>query len=537
MFRGGTVLTGDPRRPQTDALAIAEGRLVALGDDAAALDGDVIEITGQTVVPGFRDGHIHPLWGGTESLDAPVVDAADLEDLLERVGTHAAQNPDEPWVVGHGYPCEMLPGAVGRAEWLDRVVADRPVALWASDHHTMWVNSAALRAAGIDAATPDPPAGEIVKDADGQPVGTLREGAMDAVASLVPARDTVDKGKGLRIALAQMAAAGIVWAQEAALSPDDVDVYLDVMRSGSLTADVDIALRVDPARWREQRDAFVAARRGAELAVAECDADRVGGGRVTVRTVKVFADGVIESGTGALLEPYTDAPHSHGIPNWEAAELAEALTAFDADGFQAHIHAIGDAAIRMSLDGIEQVLRRNGPRERRPVIAHTQLVHPDDVARFAALGTVANFEPLWACQSLVMTQLTEPRLGEERSRWQYPIASVLATGAPVSFGSDWPVSSMVPMEGIAVAVTRQTPEGEPPGGWLPDERLTLDQALRAYTAGTAYQAFDAAAGTLAEGARADVCVLDADLASLPAAELSGVAVAGTWLHGVEVHRL
>ena len=534
VFRGGTVITADRRRPRATAVAVQGETVVALDD--AALEhvddaDDVVDLTGRTLLPGFRDGHIHPLWGGTETLDAPVVEATDLDDILDRVRRHAQEHPDVEWVLGHGYPPEVLPNGNATAAQLDAVIRDRPVALWASDHHTMWVNTRALELAGIDRDTPDPPQGALGRDEGGTPTGMLHEAAMDLVTRLVPVRTQEDKATGLRRALDEMAACGIVWAQEAALAPDDVDVYLAVEAAGDLTADVNIALRAEPPTWRDLRPAFREACQRA--AAAE---QRTGPGRVTARTVKIFADGVIEAGTGALLEPYTDAPHSCGIANWERDELVEAACAFDADRFQLHIHAIGDAGVRLALDAVEEVTRRNGVRDRRPVIAHTQLIHPDDLERFVALGVVANFEPLWAQQSLVMTDLTEPRLGPERSARQYQIATLLQLGATVSFGSDWPVSSMVPLEGISTALTRETEDGQPPGGWTPHERISLDEAVGAYTLGTAFQGFDDDAGRIVEGARADLCVVDADLEALSAAKMGSAAVSSAWLRGRKVDR-
>jgi predicted amidohydrolase YtcJ len=534
VLRGGTILTGLPDQPVTDALAFVEDRVVGLGAACAGDADTTVDLGGGTVVPGFRDGHIHPLWGGTESLDAPVVEATDFDDLLRRVEEYAGENPDLPWILGHGYPCEILPRGIGRAEWLDRAVPDRPAALWASDHHTLWVNTCALAVARIGPATPDPPTGTIVRDPDGRAAGTLLEDAMALVERHVPKRGPADKARGLRVALRQMAAAGIVWAQEAALAPEDVAVYLDVAAAGDLTADVNIALRVDPSRWLDQLPAFLEARALVEEAERRRRDARAPGGRVSLRTVKVFADGVIESGTGALLEPYEDRAGDCGILMWDRDDMIEAMSAFDHQGFQLHVHAIGDAAIRCTLDVLEETVARHGARDRRPVIAHTQLIHPEDLRRFATVGVIANFEPLWAQRSPVMTELTEPRLGAERSAWQYPMGSVLRSGAALSFGSDWPVSSMVPMEGVAVAVHRQTDDGEPPGGWLPEERLTLDEALAAYTAGTAYQAFDDDAGTLEPGMRADLCLLGDDLLALPPLALSSAPVRRTWLGGVEV---
>jgi len=536
-FAGGTVLTGDPRRPRVDAVAVAGGRVVALGAEARDRVGvgvEVVDLAGRSLVPGFRDGHLHPLWGGTALLDAPIVDAVDVADVLERVRGFAEAHPGLPWITGAGYPPEILPGGIGLASVLDSAVADRPVALWASDHHTMWVNSAALAAAGIDARTSDPPRGIIARAGDGTPVGTLLEDATALVERHLPVRSRAELGRGLTLALARMAAAGIVAGQEAALEPENLAVYLDLAVAGRLTADVSIALRVDPARWQAQRPEFLAVREAAERAAAELgDAPT---GRVRVPNVKFFADGVIEMGTGALLEPYSDDPSSRGIPNWSSEELAEAAAAFDADGFSSHIHALGDAGVRMALDAVAHTRRRNGAADRRPVVAHTQLVHPDDLRRFAALGAVANFEPLWAQRNEIMTELTEPRLGPERSNRQYPIAEIVRSGALVSFGSDWPVSSMVPLEGIAVALTRQTPDGHPPAGWLPQQRVALDTALSAYTRGVATQLFDDDRGTITVGAPADLALLGADISRLPGAELAAVAVEGTWLGGTAVHR-
>ena len=248
--------------------------------------------------------------------------------------------------------------------------------------------------------------------------------------------------------------------------------------------------------------------------------------------MKLFADGVVEAGTAAMLDPYDDAPHSCGLPVWSPAELAEAVAAFDADGFQVHIHAIGDAGVRAALDAVQYATDRNGPRDRRPVIAHTQVVHPDDLPRFAELAVIANFEPLWAQLDPLQTALTLPRIGPVRGSWQYPMAALLASGAVLSMGSDWPVSSHRPLEGLGVAVTRTTSTGDPPGGWLPDQRLPLGAALSAYTLGAAFQAFeDHRWGTVVPGKRADLVWLAADPYDVDPAALRDVEVRGTWLGG------
>jgi len=525
VFSGGTVVTGDRSRP-TDALAVRDGRVVALGAAAGAVAGRRVDLRGGALLPGFRDGHIHPLWGGIDLALVPAAEATSLDDLLAAVSSWAVDHPYASWVTGGGYSPALAAGGIFDATWLDRAVPDRPVVLQAADYHTAWANSTAMRLAGIDAGTPDPPRGQIVRRPDGSPRGTLRESAQELVLGLVPAPDSATKREGLRRAVAAMSAAGIVWAQEASLEPRDVPAYLDLGSRGELPCRVNIALRISPDRWREQVPEFTAAR-----ALARDH----GGSRVTVGTVKFFVDGVIEAGTGALLEPYTDEPGSYGLANWQPAELADAVQAMDAAGLQAHLHAIGDAAVRMALDAVERCACTNGPRDRRPVIAHAQLIHPDDLPRFAELGVIANIEPLWACPDAVMTELTEPRLGPVRSAWQYPMQGLLDSGARLSFGSDWPVSSLNPLAGLAVAVSRQTPDGRPAGGWLPRQRLDFDAALAAYTTGTAYQAYDDDAGRLIPGAPADLCLVPADPHLLSPAELSDLPVTATWLGGVEVH--
>jgi predicted amidohydrolase YtcJ len=538
----GTIWTGDGTT--TDAVAVADGRIVALGHDARDRRGprtEVVEVRSGSLLPGFRDGHLHPLDGGAETLDCDLVDSVDVEEVLRRLAAFDRERPDDPWVLGYGYPPEILPNGIGHAGTLDGVVGDRPVALWSSDHHMVWVNTAALRRAGITDASPDPPRGTIVRDDDGRPVGTLLEEAEKLLEPHLPRRGIDTEARGFEAGLARMAAAGLVWGQDAWTWPSRLGSYQRVADVGRLTADVDLAFKVEVETWREQVATFLDARADAVDAAARRAADDVAGGTLTATTVKFFVDGVIEGGTGLLTEPYCafgdqHRGHDHGIANWEPGELAEAAAVMDAAGFQLHLHAIGDGAVRMALDAFERVAERNGPADRRPVVAHTHLVHPDDLPRFRSLGAVANFEPLWAQPNAVMTELTEPRLGAERSRWQYPIGTLVRGGAHVSFGSDWPVSSHRPLEGLEVAVTHRRPGTADGEVFLPEQRVDLDQALTAYTAGSAYQAGDEhTAGTIYVGRRADLVLTSQDVLRVPPTELGEVEIAATYLRGRSVH--
>ena len=532
VLHGGTVLTGVPSAPRARAVAVQRGYVVALDDDAVALRAratESLDLDGGAVMASFGDGHVHPLWGGVELAGPEVREAGSVAEVVEAVRRWADQHPDAPWVQGGPYEPTLAPSGRFDATWLDDAVRDRPVVLQSSDHHCAWVNSEALRRAGIDASTPDPPAGEVARRADGTPMGTLVEWtAMDLVLRHAPRPSRTEREDGLVAAARLFAAAGITWVQEAALTPGDVEVYLAAATAGRLDVRANIALRADPARWSAQREEFLVARRAAEASpVAD---------QVSVRTVKMFADGVVEAGTAAMLTPYEPFPGdthgSCGLPVWSPEELAVAAAAFDADGFQLHVHAIGDAGVRATLDAFEHVARGNGPRDRRPVLAHTQVVDPADLPRFAGLGVIANLEPLWAQLDPLQVALTAPRLGPARTAMQYPMASLLASGAALSMGSDWPVSSYRPLAGLAVAVTRQTDAGVPAGGWLGHERLPVAAALAAYTQGVAFQAFEEASwGAVTPGRRADLVWLEADPSVTDPSDWPGLDVRGTWLAG------
>lgn len=527
---GATVWTG-VRLPNgsvrtTDSVLIRQGRIVACGASARRFPADVVvDGEGAFVAPAFADGHVHPLFGGLESQFAPVRDLASPELIAIAVGSWARAHPEVEWVRGEGFDPTVAPGGVFHAAWLDAQVPDRPVVLRAADYHTVWVNTVALQRAGLGVGVVQPVDGEIVLDEAGAPVGTLREwGAWHRVYDLLPAVPTEVRTEALRSATADFAASGIAWVQDAWSEPADVEAWISAAQAGVLAVRADLALWADAQSWRDQIDGFVSSR-------AHVAADAAG--QVSASTVKFFADGVIESGTGALLEPYCDCPHSRGMPIWDPDELCAAVAEVDRLGFTPHIHGIGDRGVRMALDALEHAARVNPPRDRRWVIAHNQLVDASDLPRFSELGVIANFEPYWAKLDSWQVELTSPRLGHERQDQQYRIASALRSGAVVSFGSDWPVTTYSPLAGIQVAVTRR--EGRDDATWMPEECLSVDEALTAYTTGVAHQAGRDDAGVIRAGAVADLVLLDADPRAVDPMAIESIDVLGTWMSGERTH--
>ncbi len=525
VFRGGTVWCG-AGLPDARALAVRDGRVVAVGEEAERWAGphDEVDLAGGFLGPAFGDGHVHPHSGGIARQGPAITGLTSVAAVVAEVGRWARENPGAAWVVGNRYDPTLAPDGAFDARWLDAAVPDRPVVLHASDHHTVWCNSEALRRGGVDATTTDPEVGWVVRREDGSPMGTLREwDACDLVLRHAPEPSPEDRVRALRDATADLAAAGITWAQDAWVDADLVPVYLRALAEGALACRVDLAQRADPATWREQVASFAAVRAQVEA---------LGSERLSARTVKVFVDGVVEGGTATLLAPYDDvdpaSPQALGMPVWRPDELAAAVRAFDGAGFRLHLHVIGDAAVRLGLDVLEAL----PPADRRAVLAHVQLVDPEDLPRFAATGTIANLEPLWAAWDAVQTELTAPRLGPVRTQRQYPMASLLASGARMTFGSDWPVSSHVPLEGIQVAVTRVPVEDPAAEAFVPSERIGVEQALHAYTVAVAHQAgAEAERGTLVPGAVADLVHLSADPRALEPARIATARVLGTWLAG------
>lgn len=523
---GATVWTGrhapDGSILTTDSILLGDGRIVALGDTGRAMNADeVIDGSGAFVCPSFGDGHMHPVIGGLEHAFAQIRTATTTDDVIAAVKAWAEANPEAEWVRGDGLDITLAPNGVFEAAWLDAVIPDRPVYLHGSDGHTVWVNSEALRRAGYLAGVTQPAGGEIVLDAEGAPIGTLREpSAFMPVRTLLPPPSPEQARSALDHATARFAAAGITWVQDALQEPSAMPLWIGAAEHGALHVDVDLAIWMDPSSWRETLASLPSVR-------ALIDDAEIPG--LTATTVKFFADGIIESATGALLEPYCDCPTSLGIPNWAPDQMAEAMIAVDLLGFTIHVHAIGDAGVRVTLDAFEQVVATNPPRDRRWTIAHLQLVDETDIPRLLELGVIANFEPYWAHLDNWQRELNAKRLGEKRLNQQYRIGSFVRTGNVVSFGSDWPVTTFAPLECMQVAVTRQLDRDSKP--WMPEECITVDQALTAYTRGIAVQSGRSDCGELRPGARADLVLLARDPRLVEPMTIGEIEVLGTWKAG------
>ncbi len=529
---GGRLFTADGAGSWARAMAVRGGRITAVGPDAAATPmigprTRVIDLRGRTVTPGFGDSHVHPTHGGLARIRCELHEVRGRERYLEIIAADAAAHPDVEWILGGGWSLADFPGGVPRREDLDRVVPDRPVYLPNRDGHDVWLNTRALELAGITKDTPDPAHGRIARAPDGTPLGTLHEGASALVEPLLPATTEADLREALLESQRYLHSLGITNWQDAWLSPIDQAAYLALAASGELTA------RVVGAHWWE-RDRGV---EQVEEMVERRSDGRLGGFNAT--SVKLMVDGIVENHTASMLDPYLDG-HGHATANRgmdfiDPELLKQAVVRLDALGFQPHFHALGDRAVRQALDAVEAARLANGWTDTRPTLAHIQVVHPDDIPRFRQLGALPNAQPLWAAEEAQMTELTLPFLSAEAAAHQYPFRSLLRQGATLVMGSDWSVSTPNPMLEMEVAVSRVSPEMRRAAPFLPDERISLAEALRAFTAGSAHAQHLDEAGTLEAGKLADFAILDRDLFDRGAGAIGDARVLATFVEGVAVY--
>ena len=534
LFRNGHVFDGRTPLPG-HGLAVADGRVVAVVPDDdldayAAPGAEVVDLAGGVVQPGFQDAHVHPVQGGVERLRCDLSGLATPGEYLAAVQAYVATHPERPWVLGGGWAMPAFGPTGPTAAALDAVTGDRPTFLPNRDHHGAWVNTAALRLAGVDRNTRDPADGRVQRDPDGRPTGTLHEGAMGLVQRHIPPTRDEEYDAGLLVAQDYLHSLGVTAWQDAILgvyagNGDPASAYLRAVEGGRLTA------RVRGALWWERDAGLEQVERLLERRTTYTV------GRLDAGSVKVMQDGVVENYTAGLSTPYRDAcgghTHNTGLSFIDPEVLREAVTRLDAEGFQVHVHAIGDRAVREALDAFEAARAANGRSRGRHHVAHLQVVAPRDRPRFAELDVTANLQALWAVGDAAMTEMTLPFLDEELAGWQYPFGSLARAGARLAMGSDWPVSTPDPIAALHVAVNRVEVD-EPGEPFLPQEALGVAQAWAAYTSGSAHVNHLDDTGVLAPGLVADLAVLDRDPFTGHPSEVGATRVVATYVEGEPV---
>ena len=511
VLRGGRVWAGKGR-PAATAIAVKDGRVAALGSDTDVqpLIGPgtrVVDLHGRLVVPGFNDAHVHFLSGGFGLLSVDLRDARDEQDFAARIGAHARTLPRGTWIQEGNWDHETWPSkALPTRALIDAVTPDHPVFVQRLDGHMALANSLALRLAGVTRESKDPDGGTIVRDAAGEPTGILKDNAEELVTRAIPEPSREMNLRAARAALKEAARVGVTTIQDNS-SVDALRTYQDLRAAGELTARFYV--------WRYASSA---------LEPLEKAGLRTGLGDEWIRlgALKILSDGSMGSGTAAFFDPYTDDPKTSGLLLYPVPELERLIREADAAGFQLAVHAIGDRANSLVLDAFEKAAAANPARERRFRIEHAQVVRKADLARYRRLGVIASIQPSHGIDDM---RWAERRIGRERSRDAYNVRSFTEAGIPVAFGTDWFVEPLDPRLGLYAAVTRERPEGGPTGGWFPEEKIALQDALDLYTRGSAYAEFaEKEKGTLAPGMLADLVVFAADLFRIPPRQILSTPV-------------
>ena len=525
ILQGGRIWTGDPANPWAEALAVKDDRILAVGsrEEVDAFAGDAtrrIEMNGGLALPGFIDSHVHFMSGGFQLLSVDLRSARSPVELATRLEEFAGRIDPGEWITGGDWDHEAWPGAElpTRAQ-IDAATPENPVFVQRLDAHMGLANSLALAEAGIDRSTKDPPGGSIVKDpATGEPTGVLKDAAMELVHRVIPAPDAAARLRAARAALAEAARLGVTTVHDIS-SFEDLRTYQTLSRDKELTARI-YAITPLP-EWKT-------------LAAAGIEAP-FGDDWIQIGAVKGFVDGSLGSTTALLYEPYADAPGTSGIPNammFPEGNMERLVTGADSSRLQLAIHAIGDRANGILLDLFEGITSKDGRPERRLRIEHAQHLRSEQIPRMARLGVVASMQPYHAIDD---GRWAEKRIGPERTKLTYAFRSLLDAGVKLAFGSDWTVAPLNPLLGIDAAVTRRTLDGENPNGWVPEQKVTLEEALVAYTAGGAYASFtENRQGMLRADFLADIVVLEEDLFRVPVDHIRDVKVRRTFVGGRQV---
>lgn len=526
------IYTVNSKQPWADALAINDGHIIAVGTDKqiqslAGSSTKTIDAKGRLVLPGFTDCHIH-FMDGSLGLDRVDLNGAEsVAEIQKRVKTYAAAHPDKPWILGMGWAYPIFaPSGLPTKKVLDEVVPDRPVYLIAYDGHSSWANSKALELAGINHDKPDPPNGKIVRDQSGDATGALLEHAGDLVANVTPVPTREERLDALRKGIHEANRVGLTRVHSAGQDFEYLDLYDELRKQGDLTLRFYIAYFLDPPELTAD------ALNKIEEARKRYTDDWISGG-----VVKTMLDGVVEAHTAAMLEPYSDDPSQSGKLFWDPVKYKQAVTELDKRGLQIFTHAIGTKAVRLALDAYRQAAEANHTRDARDRVEHIETITAQDIPRFGKLGVIASMQPLHAYPDDDTLKIWARNAGPDRASRAWPWQSIENGGGLLAFGSDWPVVTLNPWPGVQNAVTRQTTEGNPPGGWIPKERISLADTIKAYTLNAAFAGHrEKTEGSLEAGKLADLIVLDRNLFKIPASELSKTEVMLTMVGGKVVYQ-
>jgi len=520
------VYTVSAATPWAEAVAVREGRILAVGSAKdvsrhVSKATKVIDAGGRLVLPGIADSHVHFVSGSLNLANIDLAGAKTLEEIQGRIRTYVQANPQAGWVQGRGWMYPAFPGNMPHKKFLDEIVSDRPAYMRCADGHSSWVNSKALALAGITRDTKDPEDGRIVRDETGEPTGALLESAAHLVSKLIPEPNAEEKLAAIRQGLKEAARLGVVRVHGLGGEFEDLALFEKLRDEGALTVRMTIAMWVDaPGPTDKDWKAYEDTR-------ARCHDEWL-----AVDGIKLMLDGVIDSGTGAMLDPYEGQKENKGKLFWEPEAYKTAVAAFNAKGLQVSTHSIGDAAIRLSLDAYEEGQRAAGNPDVRNKIEHAEDIAASDIARFGRLGVIGSFQPLHANPEPGWIGSWIKNAGPEREQRAFAWKAVLDGGGRLAFGSDWPVVTISPWPGIQVAVTRQDLGGKPEGGWLPQHRVSLADAIYAYTMGGAYAMHrEKDEGSIEAGKLADLILVSQNIFDVDPHRIAGTKVLLTMVGG------
>lgn len=525
------VYTVNSAQPWAEALAIRDDKIVAVGSakEIAAYRGHstkVVDAHGHLVLPGFVDCHIHFMEGslGLEHVD--LNEAGSVAEIQKRVKAYAASHPNESWITGMGWTYPTFgAAALPDKKYLDEVVSDRPVFMEAFDGHSSWANSKALAMAGIVRETPDPPNGVIVRDKNGEATGALKEAAGHLVSKLIPEPTKAERLKALRLGLHAANKAGLVRVHSAGGDFPYLDLYRELRERNELTVRFYIAYFLDPGTLNQSVLEKI------EEARRVYRDDWISGG-----AVKTMLDGVVESHTAAMLTPYSDDPTQIGKLFWDPDDYKHDIQELDRRGLQIFTHAIGDKAVRLALDAYQQAEATSHTRDARPRIEHIETISAQDIPRFGKLGVIASFQPLHAYPDEDTLEIWARNAGPDRASRAWVWHSIESTGGVLAFGSDWPVVTLDPWKGIQNALTRKTRDGKPPGGFVPQERISLPDAIKAYTLNAGFAGRrEKTEGSLEPGKLADLIIVSQDLFKTDPMQIAKTKVLLTMVGGKVVY--